>query len=360
MTPGAVNAHTHLYSALAPFGLPVPSPAPASFPEILRAVWWRLDRALDERALVAGARLHAGEALLAGTTTLVDHHESPGMIEGSLELLADACDTIGIRAVLCYGATERNGGREEAEAGLGECRRFLLANRRPRVRGVVGLHASFTVSDDTVRESGRLCAELGTVLHTHLAEDRCDLDDARARGHAGPLERLFDLGALPPGSILAHGVLLDTRQVERCERAGVWLVQNPRSNRANRVGFATAVAAGTRVALGTDGFPSDLMAEAAALGPPGRDEPRGQVAAATLGVRLAAGRALAAERFAPATLAGDQVWWRGGRVARVTVDGRPVVEFGKLVYADLEELRARAREAAPSVWRRMERLPWPS
>jgi cytosine/adenosine deaminase-related metal-dependent hydrolase len=355
--PGAVNAHTHLYSALAPFGMPEPSPAPEDFPAILRAVWWRLDRALDEQTLVAGARLYAAEALLAGTTSVVDHHESPGMIEGSLDQLADACDAIGIRAVLCYGATERNGGREEAEAGLGECRRFVLANRRARVRGVVGLHASFTVSDETVRESGILCAELGTVLHTHLAEDRCDLEDAGERGYPGPLERLLDLGAPPAGSILAHGVHLDPRQVTRCERAGLWLVQNPRSNRANRVGYAAAVAAAERVALGTDGFPSDLGAEAEALEPIAGG-PRARDRAATLDARLVAGRTLVAARFAPGNLDGDRVWRHAGRVERVTVDGLPVVEAGKLVHADLEELRARAREAAPALWRRMERIPW--
>ncbi|MFI5372298.1 MAG: amidohydrolase family protein [Candidatus Eisenbacteria bacterium] len=347
--PGMVNAHTHLYSALASFGMPEPTPPPRDFREILRAVWWRLDRALDERTLVAGARLYAAEALLAGTTTLVDHHESPGMIEGSLDLLAEACVAIGIRAVLCYGATERNGGREEAEAGLGECRRFIHANRRPLVRGVVGLHASFTVSDETVREAGRLCAELGTVMHVHVAEDRCDLEDARARGHAGPLERLFDLEALPPGSILAHGVWLDREQVASCERAGVWLVHNPRSNRHNRVGEARALDASRRVALGTDGFPADLETEWAALPP---DPPR----AAS---RALAGHALVAERFAPASLDGDQVTRLESRVERVTVGGVTVVEAGRLVNADLEELRAHAREIAPELWRRVERLSWP-
>src|SRR5450830_1738765 len=202
---GFVNAHTHVYSGLAPLGMPPPRHEPSNFLEILEAVWWRLDRAIDARSLRAAARLYVADALRHGTTVLVDHHESPSFIEGSLDVIADACEELGIRAVLCYGATERNGGREEATRGLAECRRFIRSNHRPLVRGVIGLHASFTVSDDTIREAGDLCRELGTVVHVHVAEDGADIDDAIRRGYRGPVERLHALGALPAGSILAHG-----------------------------------------------------------------------------------------------------------------------------------------------------------
>ena len=134
--------------------------------------------AIDEASLRAAARLYVAEALLHGTTTLVDHHESPRLIEGSLDVLADACHELGARALLCYGATERNGGRDEASRGLTECRRFIETNSRPLVRGVVGLHASFTVSDETLREAAALCRELDSVVHVHLAEDRADVEDA--------------------------------------------------------------------------------------------------------------------------------------------------------------------------------------
>jgi cytosine/adenosine deaminase-related metal-dependent hydrolase len=262
---GFVNAHTHLYSALVPFGMPAPAEPPRTFPEILERIWWRLDRAIDAHALYAGTRLYVAEALAAGTAALVDHHESPSSIEGSLDVLADACEGLGMPALLCYGATERNFGRDEARRGLAECRRFITSNRHTRVRGAVGLHASFTVSDDTIREAGALCRELGCVLHMHLAEDVVDITDARGRGYAGPLERLIALDALPEGSILAHGVHLTPDQVRLAESRGCWLVQNPRSNRNNGVGYAAALSAASRVALGTDGFPSDMQAERAAL-----------------------------------------------------------------------------------------------
>jgi cytosine/adenosine deaminase-related metal-dependent hydrolase len=209
---------------------------------------------------------------------LIDHHESPNLIEGSLDILADACQEFGMRALLCYGATERNGGRDEARRGLAECRRFIVSNRRPLVRGAVGLHAAFTVSDETIRAAGKLCRELHVPLHVHVAEDAIDKD-----GFA----RLAANDAIVPGSILAHGVHLQPEEVRRADRLGCWLVQNPRSNRANGVGYASVLRVSSRVVLGTDGFPSDMRAEVAAM-----DESR-----EVRNQRLAAGDVLADEIF---------------------------------------------------------------
>ena len=255
-------------------------------------MWWRLDRALDARSLAAAARDYVARALLAGVTTLVDHHESPNLIEGSLPILAEACADLGVRALLCYGASERNFGREEARRGLEACRRVAAS---PLVRGLVGLHASFTVSDETIREAGALARELGTVVHVHVAEDRADVDDARRRGFAGPLERLMALDALPSGSILAHGVHLSPDQVRRAAAAGSWFVHNPRSNEGNRVGYAAALSATKRVALGVDGWEPDMAAEEAAL-----KRLAAENGDAGVDGRLAAGHALVAERFGAA------------------------------------------------------------
>jgi cytosine/adenosine deaminase-related metal-dependent hydrolase len=288
-----VNAHTHIYSALVPLMPKVPG-ARGTFLEILQTVWWRLDRALDADSLRAAARFYVADALAHGTAAFIDHHESPESIEGSLDVLADACQELGMPAVLCYGATERNGGRSEAQRGLAECRRFIESNRRPIVRGLVGLHASFTVSDDTIREAGELCRECGTVLHVHVAEDRIDVESARALGYAGPLERLESLGALPRGSILAHGVHLDSDQVRRAAALGCWIVQNPRSNRQNGVGYPMAIRSAPSVALGTDGFPSDMRAELEALHVIGAEHGE---AIDRLDARLDNGTALVRERF---------------------------------------------------------------
>ncbi len=343
--PGAVNAHTHVYSGLSSLGMPRPAEQPRSFLEILERIWWRLDRALDEKSLFAAARLYLGEALLSGTTVIVDHHESPSFIDGSLDVIADAAQEVGIRLATGYGATERNGGRGEARAGLAECRRFARENRRPLVRALVGLHASFTVSDETIREAGDLARELACPVHVHAGEDRLDVDDARRRGHRGPLERLRVLGGLPPGSILAHAVHLDARQVAAADAADCFLVQNPRSNEANRVGYPPALARSRRVALGTDGFPADMAAERAALLRIGLAHGE---ATDVLDARARWGRALGEALFG--SLAGDAVTCGGRRVA---VAGEVVVEDGRLVRADIDEIRARAREEARRLFARM-------
>jgi cytosine/adenosine deaminase-related metal-dependent hydrolase len=359
--PGYVNAHTHVYSALAPFGIPAPTPPPENFMQILERLWWRLDRALDAPSMRASARLYAAESLLYGTTTLIDHQESPSFIDGSLDVLADACAEFGIRAVLTFGATDRNGGVAEGRHGLAECRRFITTNKRPLVRGLVGLHASFTCSDETVRESGELARELGSAVHVHVGEDYSDVEDARKRGFEGPLERLLALDALPAGSIMAHGVFLNPAQVRLAESKGVWLVQNPRSNEGNRVGYSSHLWASRKVGLGTDGWEANMPKEAAALARLSAGYPQEEVAAAKL--RLENGRALAAERFADAPaglgLDSDQVVLvadgagQPERVERVTVGGKVVVDHGKLVNGDIEPLRAQAREAAAKLWPRM-------
>lgn len=348
-----VNCHTHIYSGLAPLGMPQPSVKPASFVEILEKIWWRLDRALDAESLRAAARFYVSDALLAGTSTLIDHHESPNFIEGSLDILADACEELGMRALLCYGATERNGGRDEAMRGLAESRRFILSNRRSLVAGAVALHASFTVSDDTVRQAGELCRDLGAVMHVHVAEDRADVEDAVKRGYAGPFERLLDLAALPAGSILAHGVHLSEFQVKRAAEAGLWLVQNPRSNQGNGVGYPRGLAQSDLVALGTDGYPSRMHEEISALleeAPFQGDRP------ASVLRRIEAGRDLVREALRLPDDAMDETLWEDGVLMSMRVGEREVVRGGKLVSGDINSIRTEAAEQAARLWETMERL----
>jgi cytosine/adenosine deaminase-related metal-dependent hydrolase len=329
-----VNAHTHIYSGLAPLGMPGPATPPDNFVAILEQVWWRLDRALDAKSIAASAELYVAESVALGAAGLVDHHESPNCSEGSLDILAEACERFSMPAVLCYGATERNGGRDEARRGLAECARFARENRRSGVRAAVGLHASFTVSDDTIREAATLARDLGTVLHVHVAEDKGDVDDARARGYAGVIDRLLKLDAMVPGSIFAHGVHLTRDEVSACDAASIWLVQNPRSNRGNRVGYPSALQASNRVALGTDGYPSAMSDEVAALlteSAAHRDD------ASQVKARPAAGARLLDERF-------------GGPVA-------PPSEAARArAAAALDAIRERAQPEADSLWDRMRRL----
>src|SRR5262245_46802107 len=188
-TPGMVCAHHHLYSALAR-GMPAPPRQPTDFLAILEQVWWRLDAALDLEMIRWSALLGATEALMSGTTAIVDHHESPNAIEGSLDVIADACEEVGVRVVCAYGVTDRHG-PDGAGRGLEENERFI----RRGGRGLVGIHAAFTCTDATLEAAAGLAADLGVGVHVHVAEGRVDAD-------AG--ERLEPLAA--PDWLLVHCV----------------------------------------------------------------------------------------------------------------------------------------------------------
>src|SRR5688572_14475356 len=107
LMPGLVNGHTHLYSALA-VGMPPPPRPPRNFHEILKFIWWRLDRAHTLESAEVSSQIGALAAVRCGTTTLIDHHASPNAIDGSLTAVENGIATIGCRGVLCYEVTDRN------------------------------------------------------------------------------------------------------------------------------------------------------------------------------------------------------------------------------------------------------------
>jgi cytosine/adenosine deaminase-related metal-dependent hydrolase len=233
-----VCAHHHLYSALAR-GMPAPPKQPTTFLEILEQIWWRLDVALDDEMIRWSAMLGAMEALQCGTTAIVDHHESPSCIEGSLSVIADACAHVGVRTNLAYGVTDRHGA-EGARRGLAENERFLRAGGR----GMVGVHAAFTCSDDTLAAAAGLAGDLGVGVHVHVAEGP---DDASAGARLQHLAR--------DDWWLVHCVHLDR------DLPGT-IAHNPRSNMNNSVGYARPAARTNRVVLGTDGIGADMLEEA--------------------------------------------------------------------------------------------------
>ena len=238
VTPGMVCGHHHLYSALAR-GMPAPPRQPTSFLEILEQVWWRLDVALDAEMIRWSAMLGALEALQCGTTAIVDHHESPSCIEGSLSIIADACAEVGVRTNLAYGVTDRHGA-DGARRGLAENERFLRAGGR----GMVGVHAAFTCTDDTLSSAAGLAADLGVGVHIHVAEGPDDIAaGARLEALAGDDWHLV------------HCVYLDRHLPGT-------IAHNPRSNMNNSVGYARPAARPNRVVLGTDGIGADMLEEA--------------------------------------------------------------------------------------------------
>lgn len=253
IAPGLINAHHHLYSALASGldpGMPIDG-----FGQRLDRLWWRLDRAHDEASVRASVRVGALRSVMAGCTTVVDHHASPAVLEGVLDVVAEELEAAGLSAVLCYEASDRNG-HAEALAGLRESARFRGAvSAHSRFRGLLGLHACFTLSDASLARAAELVCE-GDV-HIHVAEDALDVELCHRRNGMGPVQRLRQHGLLGPRAWIAHGVHLRREDLEILAEQGCLLVHNPESNANNQVGrldLRLARASGLRVALGTDGM----------------------------------------------------------------------------------------------------------
>ena len=380
IVPGQVCAHTHVYSALSR-GMPAPRIAPRTFPDILRRVWWKLDEALDEESIHYSALVAAIEAVRCGTTTIFDNHASPNAIAGSLDIIRGAFSAVGIRGVLCYEVTDR-GGRQRRDAGLAENDRFLSAIRHdPLARGLVGAHASFTLSDSSLVALGDLVRFHQSGIHIHAAEARDDVVLTARRHGCGVVDRLERHGALSEGSVLAHGVHLTTRELGRIAEAGAWLVHNPRSNMNNGVGHAPVERFGELAALGTDGWRADMFEEARAahfglrhrLGPAAPDlalrllDGSQQLAASVFGMPFgtlepgAVADLVVHDYRSPTPLTGSNVAWHAltglhpGTVRHVMVGGRWICRDGSVSSVDVAEVYRRAARAAALLWKRMAR-----
>lgn len=257
--PGLINVHHHFYSALAR-GLDPGTPMD-NFAAVLDRLWWRLDRALDAETVRVSAELCAAECIRHGCTTVFDHHASPSFIDGSLDTIATAIEAAGLSAVLCYEVTDRNG-PEGAAAGIDENLRFLRERRDDsRVRGVFGLHASFTLSDETLDEIARRRPADGGC-HVHVAEDPVDVEETVRRFGVDPVTRLERHGLLDRHALLAHCIHLDAAAYATIVRNEAAILHNPESNDNNGVGrldVARAAARRCLVGLGTDGMSSSML-----------------------------------------------------------------------------------------------------
>lgn len=250
--------HHHVYSALSR-GMPGPAEKPVSFPDMLRKVWWRLDKSLDRDSVRASALYTAMECALSGTTFVIDHHASPNAVEGSLETIASAFDEAGLSHLLCYEISDRDG-QEVALRGLSETDLYLSQRQ-----GLVGLHASFTVGEDTLRKAVDLAWKHNTGIHVHTAEDLADQRDCMDKFGKRVVQRYSEAGALNlKGSIFAHCIHLDENESRLLAASPAFVVQNPESNLKNNVGFLDPEGMGQNIMLGTDGMHSDMLRSAKA------------------------------------------------------------------------------------------------
>jgi putative selenium metabolism protein SsnA len=399
--PGNICAHTHFYGAFAR-GLAIPGPAPRDFPEILEKLWWPLDRALRMVDVRASAEVMILDAIRHGTTTLIDHHASPNAIEGSLDTIADVVEHAGVRGVLCYEVTDRNG-PDGMKAGIRENVNFIRSRsvtnnektrvsptRQPvvhhrRVAATFGLHAGLTLSDETL-EACRSAASSGTGFHIHVAEHESDEYDSLARSGLRAIDRLYKHGILGSTSIVAHAVHVDAREVQFLAETGTWVTHQPRSNMNNGVGVAAVeslMRAGIPVCLGTDGFSHTMWEEwktAYLLHKVWHRDPRRMNGADVAEMGAYNNAAMASMFFPEAPLGsiipgahadlifvdyhphtpltpGNLPWqiifgFHESMVTTTIVAGQVLMRDRQLLTMDEEAITAHARELAPHVWER--------
>lgn len=260
--PAFINTHEHIYSALAR-GLSIKGYAPNGFLEILDGLWWTIDRNLDNDLTKLSAEATYLECIKNGVTTIFDHHASFGEISGSLFAIEEAARDFGVRSVLCYEISDRDG-KEKAHAAIKENVDFAkhaLSLKDDFIKGMMGMHASFTISDETME----LCRkekpkEIG--YHIHVAEDILDLHRCLEEHGKRIVDRLYDWDVLGEKTLLAHCIYVNPHEMDLIRDTNTMVVHNPESNMGNACGCPPTmeiVHKGILTGLGTDGYTHDMI-----------------------------------------------------------------------------------------------------
>ncbi len=259
--PGLINMHNHIYSAFAR-GLSIRGYAPKDFSDILEGQWWKIDRHLTHENNRLSALAVYADCIKNGVTTVFDHHASYFDVPGSLDDIASAATELGVRASLCYEVSDRDGEKKAMEAVL-ENERFILRAQQEgsdMLHGMMGLHASFTVSDETLRRCE--AHRHGAGYHVHCAEGPADLAHCLKTYGKRIIERFCDAGVLGERTLAVHCVHINRAEMQLLRDTGAMVVHNPESNMGNAVGCGPVLhmlREGVTVGLGTDGYTNDML-----------------------------------------------------------------------------------------------------
>ncbi len=380
--PGFMCTHHHFYSTMAR-GMAIPGEPASNFVEILERLWWKLDMALSDEDITLSAQVPLIECIRNGTTTVIDHHASPAMRDGSLDLIETAVREAGIRASLCYEVSDRN----VAGGGVEENRRFIakVGKGDGQIAAMMGLHASFTLSDATLEKCAGIARDAGVGCHVHVAEDLADREDALKKYGMATVQRLDKMGVTGERSLFIHCVHIDDSEMDTIAATKTAVVHNPESNMNNAVGVTRLfdlLRRGIVVGLGTDGMSSDMLAQmrcAYLLHRLANHDPRvafmeapqlllqnnAEICRRQFGLQLgeiAEGcpADLAILDYLPPTpldagnFLGHLIFGMVDAVVDTTVcRGKILMRNKKVLSLDEERVTARSRELAPKVWQRL-------
>jgi putative selenium metabolism protein SsnA len=380
--PGFICTHHHFYSTMAR-GMAIPGEPASNFVEILERLWWKLDMALSDEDITLSTQIPLIECIRNGTTTVIDHHASPSMRDGSLDLIEKAVRGAGIRASLCYEVSDRNipGG------GIQENERFIKKTGKGdgQIAAMMGLHASFTLSDETLEKCVGIAKDASVGCHVHVAEDLADREDSIKKYGMPTVNRLHKMGASGEKSLFIHCVHIDDSEMDIIAATKTAVVHNPESNMNNAVGVTKILdmlKKGILVGLGTDGMSSDMLAQmrcAYLLHRLANHDPRvafmeapqmmlpnnAEICERQFGLKLgelAEGRPadLAIIDYQPPTpmseanFLGHLIFGLVDATVDTTVcKGKILMQNKKVLALDEERIAARSRELAPKMWKRL-------
>ncbi|MGL4981462.1 MAG: putative aminohydrolase SsnA [Treponemataceae bacterium] len=261
--PALINTHHHIYSAFAR-GLVMNNPCAKTFTDILKNVWWKIDKNLSLEDTKYSAYATLVESIKCGVGTIFDHHASPFAIDGSLTTLAEAAQTLGIRGSFCYECSDRDG-KEIFQHGLQENIDFIKkhnGSNQTMTRGMFGLHASFTLSNQSMTDIASAMSSSGAGYHVHVAEGLEDVQDCLDQYNKRIINRLFDFKMLGEKTLAIHCIHVTEEEMDLLKQTKTCVINNPESNMGNAVGCAPVIRMiekGLCVGLGSDGYTSDMF-----------------------------------------------------------------------------------------------------
>ena len=260
--PAFINTHEHIYSAMAR-GLSIKGYNPKGFLDILDGMWWTIDRHLTNEQTRQSARATYLDSIKNGVTTVFDHHASFGEIHDSLFAIEDAAKEMGIRTCLCYEVSDRDG-MDKARAAVMENAAWIkhaLADETDMLAGMMGMHAQFTISDETMELAAANKPD-GVGYHIHVAEGIEDLHHCLRKYGKRIVDRLMDCNILGNRTLLGHCIYVNPHEMDLIKETDTMVVHNPESNMGNACGCPPTmeiIHRGILTGLGTDGYTQDVL-----------------------------------------------------------------------------------------------------
>lgn len=384
--PGFINSHMHYYSTFAR-GIALDNPPATMFSMILENLWWTLDKQLTLNDIYYSAVGPMIDQIRNGVTTVIDHHASPNSVRGSLFKIAEAAKDLGIRSNLCYEISDRDGVKIKDE-GIAESLDFIkYCNEQndDMLKGIFGMHASMTISDETLDKVMSAAASVNSGFHFHSAEGIEDVADALSKYKMRVVERWYKKGVLNNKSIAVHCIHVTDDEIGMLKDSGVAVVNNPESNMGNAVGASPILDMmdkGVMLGLGTDGYTADMTESYKVAGILQRhSQSKSYVAWGEVPKMLFDNNKIIANRYldgqvgtlkegayadviivdykAPTpinenNIDGHILFGVTGRHVDTTIcNGRILMDERQLVDIDEDALMAKSRELASSLWRRI-------